>query len=69
ISNTYNLITGRKARTEYVDRGNWQYTYNALGELLTQTDANGTKQGFEYDSLGRKTALKINDVVDSEWHY
>ncbi|WP_164519327.1 PQQ-binding-like beta-propeller repeat protein, partial [Pseudoalteromonas rubra] len=69
ISNTYNLITGRKARTEDVDRGNWQYTYNALGELLTQTDANGTKQGFEYDSLGRKTALKINDVVDSEWHY
>ncbi|QTL36549.1 hypothetical protein J5X90_05785 [Pseudoalteromonas viridis] len=69
ISNTYNLITGRKARTEDVDRGNWQYTYNALGELLTQTDANGTKQSFEYDSLGRKTALKINDVVDSQWHY
>ncbi|TMP23323.1 hypothetical protein CWB99_23460, partial [Pseudoalteromonas rubra] len=24
---------------------------------------------FEYDALGRKTTLKINNVVDSEWHY
>ncbi|KAF7787651.1 hypothetical protein PRUB_a5334 [Pseudoalteromonas rubra] len=69
ITNSYNLITGRKKRTEDVDRGNWQYTYNALGELLTQTDANGDTQSFVYDSLGRKTQLKINDVVDSQWHY
>ncbi|WP_125564710.1 RHS repeat-associated core domain-containing protein [Pseudoalteromonas rubra] len=69
ITNTYNLITGRKERTEDVDRGNWQYTYNALGELLTQTDANGDKQSFVYDDLGRKTQLNINDAVDSQWHY
>ncbi|MCO7191307.1 MULTISPECIES: RHS repeat-associated core domain-containing protein [unclassified Pseudoalteromonas] len=40
-----------------------------MGELLTQTDANGDKLSFEYDALGRKTTLKINNVEDSEWHY
>ncbi|TMP23325.1 hypothetical protein CWB99_23455 [Pseudoalteromonas rubra] len=69
IDNDYNDQTGRKTSTKDLDRGNWQYTYNALGELLTQTDANGDKLSFEYDALGRKTTLKINNVVDSEWHY
>ncbi|AZZ96610.1 RHS repeat-associated core domain-containing protein [Pseudoalteromonas sp. R3] len=69
IDNDYNDLTGRKTSTKDRDRGHWQYTYNALGELLVQTDANGDKLSFEYDALGRKTTLKINNVVDSEWHY
>ncbi|TMP26899.1 hypothetical protein CWC00_23755, partial [Pseudoalteromonas rubra] len=51
MDNDYNDLTGRKTSTKDLDRGNWQYTYNALGELLTQTDANGDIQRFEYDAL------------------
>ncbi|ALU44081.1 SpvB/TcaC N-terminal domain-containing protein [Pseudoalteromonas rubra] len=46
---------GRKTQQKTVDLGTWSYTYNAFGELLSQTDARQVKTHFEYDSLGRKT--------------
>ncbi|ALU42820.1 SpvB/TcaC N-terminal domain-containing protein [Pseudoalteromonas rubra] len=45
---------GRKESVQDSDRGYWQYTYNAFGELRKQTDARGVKLTMEYDFLGRK---------------
>lgn len=35
------------------DMGRWLYDYDELGELLTQTDANGNMSRLHYDALGR----------------
>ena len=42
-------------RTQVVDpdAGTWNFTYNALGELLTQTDARGVQTSHLYDAIGR----------------
>ncbi|XOV78420.1 MAG: tandem-95 repeat protein [Aestuariibacter sp.] len=40
------------------DKGNWTYTYDALGNLLTQTDGNGNQSQMIYDTLGRVTDHK-----------
>lgn len=42
-------------RTQVVDpdAGTWNFTYNALGELLTQTDARGVQTSHAYDAIGR----------------
>ena len=33
--------------------GHWTYTYDAAGNLATQTDARGQIIGFDYDALNR----------------
>jgi len=44
---------GRKIAMNDPDKGYWQYSYNAFGELVTQTNANlETTENF-YDVLGR----------------
>lgn len=35
------------------DKGVWQFEYNALGEVLKQTDAIGQTRSMTYDALGR----------------
>lgn len=44
---------GRKISITDPDKGNWRFTYNGLGELLTQTDAKGQSICMAYDALGR----------------
>lgn len=45
---------GRKTTSIDLDKGTWKYTYNAFGELLSQTNANTQSTFFYYDTLGRQ---------------
>jgi RHS repeat-associated protein len=49
-------LGGRKKSMADPDMGNWAYTYNALGSLLTQTDARGCVITMGYDNLNRLTS-------------
>ena len=53
IYNVYDSY-GRKTDMYDPDKGHWQYTYNAFGELLTQTTAEGVVTTNYYDIAGRK---------------
>lgn len=44
---------GRRISIDDPDKGGWSYKYNALGELVEQTDARGLVQRLYYDALGR----------------
>ncbi|MEY4588014.1 MAG: hypothetical protein RL497_90, partial [Pseudomonadota bacterium] len=59
----YNSL-GRKISMSDPDKGNWQYNYNAFGELIYQQDAKGQIQITEYDFAGRPT-LRLSCETDS----
>jgi RHS repeat-associated protein len=68
VSAPGNLITtvgydglGRKASVSDPDLGLWRYTYDAAGNLVTQTDARGVTLWFGYDNLNRLTAKRQTD--------
>ncbi|MHB8742125.1 MAG: RHS repeat-associated core domain-containing protein [Sulfuricaulis sp.] len=44
---------GRKTNLADPDKGGWTYSYNALGELVSQVDAKGQTQSLYRDALGR----------------
>ncbi len=44
---------GRKTSIADPDKGSWRFSYNGLGELLTQTDAKGQSTCMSRDLLGR----------------
>ncbi|NUM45746.1 MAG: FG-GAP repeat protein, partial [Anaerolineales bacterium] len=46
-------MAGRKTYMDDPDMGVWTYDYDALGNLKTQTDANGVEISFTYDALNR----------------
>ncbi len=46
----------------------WTYTYNALGELVSQRDSLNQSTTMVYDNLGRMTKRTEPDLV-SEWSY
>ncbi len=46
-------IGGRKLSMNDPDMGLWRYTYDALGKLVTQTDAKGCITTLAYDTLNR----------------
>jgi RHS repeat-associated protein len=52
---TYNNA-GQKLTMNDVDMGSWSYTYDALGNLKTQTDARNCVLTMGYDSLNRLTS-------------
>jgi RHS repeat-associated protein len=54
-SNTFNLRGMRTAQTDF-NAGSWSYTPNALGEIVSQTDAKSQVTTFGYDLLGRLTS-------------
>jgi RHS repeat-associated protein len=65
---------GRKKSMYDPDKGHWQYTYNAFGELTAQTSANNLTSRNYYDVLGRKTksteqALGSYNATVSCFHY
>ncbi|ESP95088.1 RHS repeat-associated core domain protein, partial [Pseudoalteromonas luteoviolacea 2ta16] len=51
------------------DSGTWTYDYNAFGDLIKQTDANGNVQTFGYDGFGRKTSHDVNGARVATWVY
>jgi RHS repeat-associated protein len=64
---TYDL-RGRKLTMADPDMGNWQYFYNALGELIRQTDAKNQTTTMVYDKLGRMTRRTEPDLVSNWYH-
>lgn len=52
---TYDTL-GRKRSMEDLDLGNWSYTYDANGNLKTQTDAKSQVITFANDELNRVTS-------------
>lgn len=72
VENIYNDL-GQKIETRDPDKGTWRYTYNAYGELISQTDANGTITNFGYDAKGRKAAQvvvpKNGPAIVLYWNY
>ncbi|WKZ50315.1 MAG: RHS repeat-associated core domain-containing protein [Anaerolineales bacterium] len=54
MSLTYDKA-GRKKTMDDPDMGFWQYDYDALGNLKTQTDARGCVTNIAYDELNRPT--------------
>ena len=50
------------------DMGTWTYAYNALGQLVRQTDAKGQTSIIAYDKLGRMTRRAEPDLVGN-WLY
>ncbi|MCA3219757.1 MAG: RHS repeat protein, partial [Burkholderiales bacterium] len=48
--------------------GTWSYAYNALGELIRQTDAKGQVTTLFYDKLGRLTQRSEPNLV-SNWYF
>ncbi|MCF6264533.1 MAG: putative Ig domain-containing protein [Xanthomonadales bacterium] len=54
---------GRKTSMSDPDKGDWSYRYNALGELIEQTDAKQQTIQFSLDDLGRMTDRReINNL-------
>jgi len=43
------------------DAGTITNTYNGLGQLLTQTDANGVVSNYTYDNFGRQTQITMTN--------
>ncbi|MEM7672618.1 MAG: toxin TcdB middle/N-terminal domain-containing protein [Verrucomicrobiota bacterium] len=66
ISMTYD-IRGNKTGMVDPDMGNWSYTYNALDQLITQTDAELQVTKKDYDELGRVTVEYYGYVDDSTY--
>lgn len=67
IVNSYSSY-GHKLSTNDTSKGLWSYTYNALGELSTQTSANGYVTKIYRDKFGRTvskhtTGSGVNDNV------
>ncbi len=59
---------GRKISQSDPDKGDWQYAYNALGELTRHLDDKLQAIDFEYDALGRVTHRReltgVDDLTD-----
>lgn len=67
ITNQYDAH-GNKIRTNDPSMGNWQYAYNAYGELVRQTDAKGQTTTISYDKLGRMTERRSPNE-QAAWEY
>ncbi|GAB1056518.1 MAG: hypothetical protein WAqPseu_35210 [Shewanella algae] len=59
---------GRKISTKDIDKGQWRYTYNAFGEMLSQTNGKSQSSFIYYDILGRKVRQTEPDGT-SCWTY
>lgn len=74
VSITYDpIFKGRwKTAMSDPDKGDWQYVYNAFGELVRQTDARRYVTEMRYDTLGRmqcRVDLNAHNTVvnSSQW--
>ncbi len=70
---TYDAL-GRQTTLDDPDKGQWHYTNNALGQVVSQTDAKGNVTTSTFDRLGRpltRTTTEANNgpVETARWHY
>ncbi|TFG80063.1 MAG: hypothetical protein E4H19_15875, partial [Chromatiales bacterium] len=64
---TYN-VRGMKTRQTDLDLGTWRFTPNALGEIVSQTDAKNQTTTFTYDKLSRPlTRLEPEGYTTWTW--
>ncbi|MES2483003.1 MAG: RHS repeat-associated core domain-containing protein, partial [Pseudomonadota bacterium] len=61
-------LRGRKVAMQDPAMGEWQYAYNAHGELVWQRDALGQAITQDYDALGRLVQRTEPDLT-SRWSY
>jgi len=61
-------LRGRKTAISDPDMGTWSSSYNALGDLIRQTDAKSQATTMIYDLLGRMTNRTEPDLI-STWSY
>lgn len=69
LSNVFNKLGMRREQTDMA-AGHWFYTPNALGEVVSQTDAKAHQTSFGYDLLGRLTSRIEHDPtgnVQNTW--
>ncbi|MCX7054479.1 MAG: FG-GAP-like repeat-containing protein, partial [Proteobacteria bacterium] len=62
---SYN-VRGMRTQLADMDLGTWNYTPNALGEVVSQTDAKSQATTFVYDLLGRP-ATRTESEGTSTW--
>lgn len=70
-SNVYNLRGVLTSQSD-MDRGAWTFTANALGEVVSQLDANGVTTTFQYDLLGRlrtRIAPDAGQSITTTWQW
>ncbi|MCV6622749.1 MAG: discoidin domain-containing protein [Cellvibrionaceae bacterium] len=60
---------GRKLSMSDPDKGDWEYRYNAFGELIWQRDAKLQSSSMRYDALGRMSSRDDHDGQKSYWYY
>ncbi|MEZ5463473.1 SpvB/TcaC N-terminal domain-containing protein [Dokdonella sp.] len=70
IRATYNDFGHRKTLLD-PDAGHWQFTYNALGEIIDQIDARNVVTHHEHDVLGRLTERSAShpNALDTSLRY
>ena len=74
LSASYDALS-RKTSVDDPDRGRWQYSWDGLGRLRTQTDARGIVVAFQYDADGRteRRFTRDNDgatfITEANWQY
>jgi RHS repeat-associated protein len=54
-----NILDPSKPAMDDPDMGDWNYTYDANGNLVTQTDASNQTLWFGYDALSRLTQKRL----------
>ena len=64
----YNAL-GHKEWVNDPNMGLKAFTYSALGEVLTELDANGDTVSMDYDVLGRLSERRVNGSLTGSWHY
>jgi RHS repeat-associated protein len=64
---TYDL-RGRKIASSDPDLGAWSYSYNTLGQLVSQTDAKSQTSQLTYDLLGR-LSQRVEADMTATWTY
>ena len=61
-------LRGRKTTLVDTDMGTWAYVFDALGQLIKQTDAKAQLTTLAYDKLGRTVNRAEADLI-SKWYY
>jgi RHS repeat-associated protein len=73
LSDAYDVL-GRRLTLDDPDQGQWEYLYNAFGEMTDQEDSGGGLTHIDFDVLGRMTGRRdytsgMTMESDTRWTY